>query len=122
MHLCFRISFVFDFALGLAVTTNSQMKKPTCDDSDYRPIRISHVLKNAVVEVPKPEYPKAAAVVNAPGQVTVRVLIDLRGKVVSGCALDGHPFLRKAAVNSMKAAKFKPNFGLASRVQRTGWR
>jgi TonB family protein len=83
---------------------------------------MSHVLQKAVVEIPKPEYPNAAAAVNASGQVTVRVLVDLKGKVVRACALDGHPLLRKAALDAAKAGKFKPNFGLSSPQMRYGRR
>ena len=104
---------VIGFGLGLATTTSSQTKRLPCDFSGLRPARMSHVLQKAVVEIPKPEYPKAAAAVNASGQVTVRVLVDIKGNVVRACALDGHPLLRKAAVDAAKAGKFKPNFGLS---------
>ena len=108
--------------MGLVVTTNSQTKFTHCDNSDLRPIRMSHVLKNAVIEIPKPEYPKAAGAVNASGKVTVRVLIDLKGEVVKACALDGHPLLRKAAVDAAKAGIFKPNFGLTLPQEQYGRR
>jgi TonB family protein len=40
--------------------------------------------------------------------VTVEVLLDEQGKVISARALDGNPFLRQAAVNAARLARFSP--------------
>jgi TonB family protein len=42
------------------------------------------------------------------GQVTVQVLIDENGNVISASAASGHPLLRAAAVNAARASKFSP--------------
>ena len=66
------------------------------------------VLNNKAIELPQPEYPPAARTVRASGQVTVQVLVDEKGEVVSASAVSGHPLLRAAAVQAARKAKFKP--------------
>ena len=66
------------------------------------------VLNNKAIELPQPEYPPAARTVRASGQVTVQVLVDEKGEVVSASAVAGHPLLRAAAVQAARKAKFKP--------------
>ena len=113
------LTFVGCFSVAVA---GAQTKKPVCDFSELRPVRMSHVLQNAVVDVPKPEYPKAASAVGASGQVIVRVVIDLKGRVVRACVLEGNPLLRKSALDAAKAARFKANFGLSQPQKRYGRR
>jgi len=66
------------------------------------------VLNGKAVSLPLPEYPPAAKAVRASGTVTVQVLIDEEGNVISASATSGHPLLRSAAVEAAKAAKFSP--------------
>lgn len=40
--------------------------------------------------------------------MTVQVLIDERGNVVSATAVSGHPLLRAAAVSAARSARFSP--------------
>lgn len=77
--------------------------------SDKTPVLItcSDCLHQAI-SLPKPDYPKAAAYVNANGQVKVDVLIGRNGNVASAKAISGHPLLRAAAVNASLKAKFPP--------------
>ncbi len=56
----------------------------------------------------KPEYPAAARAVRASGAVSVEVLIDEKGDVVSATAVSGHPLLRASAVSAAKESKFTP--------------
>jgi len=42
------------------------------------------------------------------GTVTVEVLLDEEGKVVSARAADGNTILRQAAVNAARLARFSP--------------
>jgi len=105
-----------------AAVADAQKKRPACDFSELRPVRMSHVLQNAVVDIPEPEYPKAALSVNATGQVIVRVVVDLKGRVVRACVIDGHPLLWKSAVDAARAAKFQANFGLSIPQRRYGRR
>lgn len=66
------------------------------------------VLNGKAVSLPKPPYPAAAKAVRASGAVTVQVLIDENGNVISATAVSGHPLLRAAAVEAAQRAKFSP--------------
>ena len=68
------------------------------------------VLNGKAIELPQPPYPPAARAVRASGTVTVQVLIDESGRVVSANAVSGHPLLRAAAASAARSAKFKPAF------------
>ena len=66
------------------------------------------VLNGKAISLPKPDYPAAARAVKAEGVVTVKVLIDEGGEVISATAVSGHPLLRAAAVQAARLAKFSP--------------
>ncbi|HVF30813.1 MAG TPA: TonB family protein [Pyrinomonadaceae bacterium] len=66
------------------------------------------VLNGKATSLPKPPYPPAARAVRAAGAVSVQVLIDESGSVVSASAVSGHPLLRAAAVQAARGARFSP--------------
>ena len=66
------------------------------------------ILNGKAVELPPPDYPEAAKVVKASGPVSVQVLIDEGGNVISATAVAGHPLLQAAAVTAARSAKFAP--------------
>lgn len=66
------------------------------------------VLNGKATSLPIPPYPPAARAVRASGAVTVQVLIDESGRVVSASAVSGHPLLRAAAVQAARGARFSP--------------
>ena len=66
------------------------------------------VLNGKAIILPKPPYPAAARAERASGAVSVQVLIDEEGNVVSASAVSGHPLLRAAAVAAARGAKFSP--------------
>lgn len=66
------------------------------------------VLNGKATSLPKPPYPPAARAVRASGAVSVQVLIDESGRVVSASAVSGHPLLRAAAVQAARGARFSP--------------
>jgi len=66
------------------------------------------VLNGKAVSLPKPPYPPAARAVRASGAVSVQVLIDESGRVVSASAASGHPLLQAAAVAAARQARFSP--------------
>lgn len=81
----------------------------TSDGQTEPPKEISGgVLNGKAASLPKPPYPPAARAVQASGAVTVQVLIDEFGNVVSATAVSGHPLLRAAAVSAAREAKFLP--------------
>jgi protein TonB len=66
------------------------------------------VLNGKATSLPKPPYPAAAKAVRASGAVSVQVLIDESGRVVSANAVSGHPMLRNAAEGAARNARFSP--------------
>lgn len=66
------------------------------------------VLNGKAISLPKPEYPPAAMAVRASGAVSVQVLIDENGYVISANAVSGHPLLRAAAESAARGAQFAP--------------
>ncbi|HVG32719.1 MAG TPA: energy transducer TonB [Pyrinomonadaceae bacterium] len=67
------------------------------------------VLNGQATDLPKPEYPEIARHARATGVVSVEVVIDETGKVISARAVSGSPFLREAAVKAAKRARFTPS-------------
>jgi TonB family protein len=67
------------------------------------------VLNGQATELPKPEYPEIARHARASGMVSVEIVIDETGKVISARAVSGSPFLREAAVKAAKRARFTPS-------------
>lgn len=67
------------------------------------------VLNGQATDLPKPEYPEIARHARASGLVSVEVVIDETGKVISARAVSGSPFLREAAVKAAKRARFTPS-------------
>lgn len=68
------------------------------------------VLNGKAISLPRPPYPPAAKAVRASGAVSVQVLVDEKGDVVSASAVSGHPLLRAAATSAAREAKFSPTF------------
>lgn len=66
------------------------------------------VLNGKALVFPKPIYPLAARAVRATGAVSVQVLVDENGDVISASAISGHPLLQSAAVQAAREAKFEP--------------
>jgi protein TonB len=66
------------------------------------------VLNSKALDLPRPNYPPPAKLIRVQGTVTVQVLIDESGNVVSAKAVSGHPLLIAAAVDAAKRARFSP--------------
>jgi len=69
-------------------------------------IKISGVLNGRALNLPKPAYPKLAIQIH----LSVQVLIDETGRVVSAPAVSGHPVLAPGAVSAAYQARFSPTF------------
>ncbi len=78
------------------------------------------VLNGKAVSLPKPAYPPAAKAVRAGGSVSVQVLIDEEGRVVSASAVSGHPLLQQAAVAAARGARFSPTLLSGQAVKVSG--
>jgi TonB family protein len=65
-------------------------------------------LNSKAVSLPKPTFSEEAKRVKATGKVSVRVLVDENGKVVSAVALNNVAVLREAAEDAARKAVFNP--------------
>ena len=66
------------------------------------------VVNGFAIDLPKPPYSAAAKAINLTGSVSVQVLIDERGNVVSAKAVKGHMLFARDSEQAAKRAKFKP--------------
>ena len=72
-------------------------------------VRMSEgVLRGNAISLPKPVYPAMAKQIRLQGLVTVQVLIDEEGKVLSAKALSGHPLLVLESQKAAMQARFTP--------------
>jgi len=78
------------------------------------------VLNGKAISLPAPEYPAIAAQAGASGTVTVQVMIDEAGNVISARAISGHPLLQAAAVSAAQQARFSPTSLMGEPVKVTG--
>lgn len=78
------------------------------------------VLNGKATALPKPAYPPAAKAVRASGAVSVEILVDEKGNVVSATAVSGHPLLKQAAVEAAKNARFSPTMLSGKAVKVSG--
>lgn len=84
------------------------MKKPIEPAKKPAIVKTGGVLNGKATYLPKPLYTSAAQAVRADGDVSVQVLIDENGRVVSAKAINGHPLLRAEAEKAARNAKFDP--------------
>lgn len=85
------------------------------------PSRVSRgVINGQAVSLPQPAYPAAARAVNARGRVTVAVVIDRQGRVISANAVSGHPLLRGPAESAARRARFRPTLLSGQPVEVSG--
>jgi protein TonB len=66
------------------------------------------VLNGKAISKPTPAYPAIAKAARQQGTVTVQILVDESGKVVSATAVNGPPLLRQAAVQGAFQTRFSP--------------
>lgn len=79
------------------------------------------VLNGKATSLPVPVYPQAARSARAAGIVTVEVVIDGSGKVISAKATSGHSLLQQAAVQAAQQARFTPTLLSGQPVKITGF-
>ena len=81
---------------------------------------VGGVLNGKAVSLPKPEYPKAARKNRDEGRVSVRIVIDEEGKVISAEAIEGPESLRQEAVRVALKSRFTPTRLLGQPVKVSG--
>ena len=101
-------------AKSSASTPTSSITKPAPPAAASEPPAVAPrpvsggVLNGKAISLPKPQYPPNARALRASGVVTVEVLLDEEGRVISARAVDGSPILREAAVIAARRARFSP--------------
>lgn len=66
------------------------------------------VITSQAISLPRPVYPEIAKRMRIQGTVSVQVLVDLDGRVISAKALSGSPFLTIEAQKAALQARFSP--------------
>jgi protein TonB len=66
------------------------------------------VLRGNAISLPQPNYPPLAKQIRLQGSVSVQILIDEMGKVISAEVLSGHPMFVPAAKTAAMQARFTP--------------
>jgi len=79
----------------------------------------SSVLTSKAISLPQPAYPPLAKQIHMQGAVTVQILVDEQGKVMSAQTVSGHPTLAGAARDAAMRARFTPTVlnGVPVKVQ-----
>ncbi|HEX3249458.1 MAG TPA: energy transducer TonB [Pyrinomonadaceae bacterium] len=90
----------------LKVTEIGENEVPT-STGIAKPIEAG-VLNSKATALPKPVYPEEAKRLKISGRVTVRVVVDENGKVISAKAIDGPAALRETAEAAARQATFAP--------------
>lgn len=77
------------------------------------------VLIAKVINLPQPPYPQIAKQIRIQGPVTVQILVDEEGRVLTAQPVSGHPTLLSAAKEAALRARFTPTklSGVAVKVQ-----
>lgn len=72
--------------------------------------RIAYVgpVNSRALQLPQPSYPEVAKLANIQGSVTVEILIDEYGRVISAQAKSGHTLLRPESEKAALRARFSP--------------
>jgi TonB family protein len=95
-------------------------KKPVEEKKIVPPILHSSVINGKATSLPVPAYPQTAVAVGAAGEVSVKVLLDENGNVISAQVVSGHPLLRQSALQAARIAKFSPTVLNGQRVKVDG--
>jgi TonB family protein len=89
------------------VNIDSEPPPPPAPKPILRPVS-GGVLNGTAVSLPPPIYPESARRVRVSGMVTVEVVVDETGKVISAVATSGPGLLRDVAVQAALRARFSP--------------
>jgi protein TonB len=85
-----------------------EVVRPTPAPTPVRPLMLSQLISSKIVNKPVPPYPQIARVSRIEGVVTVEILVDEQGRVISAMATSGPMMLREAARLAALQARFTP--------------
>jgi len=83
-------------------------------------VRSMGVVNSLALSLPLPAIPAAAKVANVAGTVSVKVLVDEKGNVISASAVSGNILLREPSVEAAKNARFSPTLLSGTPVKISG--
>jgi protein TonB len=81
---------------------------PTPAPTPRKVLVLSQLIGSRIVDKPVPVYPPIAKAAGIQGSVSVEILVDEQGRVVSAKATTGHALLRVAAQQAAMRASFTP--------------
>jgi len=98
---------------GGTSTSSSQVvldvAPPPVAEPRPKPVVVSKgVITSEALSLPKPPYPQAAKALRIQGKVSIQVLIDETGRVMSARAIDGPPLLKQISEKAAYQARFSP--------------
>jgi len=112
--------FTFTEAKLKVVTEVGEADEPSSASKGVaKPLEVGALNAKAVL-LPKPVFPEEARRIRSSGRVTVRVVVDETGKVISAQAIDGPAPLRQAAEAAARQAKFEPTIKDGVTIKITG--
>lgn len=111
LHIRIKVRY-FDFSptratLKVTEVGESDVPSTTPTKGVAKPVEVG-LLNAKALEMPKARYPEEARRIRVSGKVTVRVVVDENGKVISAIATDGPLPLRAAAEDAARLATFAP--------------
>ncbi|MGH9933066.1 MAG: TonB family protein [Pyrinomonadaceae bacterium] len=87
----------------------SPVVTPHDDARKLTVIRMSEeALRMAAIDLPQPQYPEAALISGAEGNVEVQILVDEKGEVMNASVLSGNPLFSEVAAAAARKARFSP--------------
>jgi TonB family protein len=121
LHVRLKVRYT-DFAPAratLKVTEIGENDVPAGTPGVAKPVDVG-TLNGKATSLPKPFYPEEAKRNKVEGQVTVRIVVDENGKVISAQAIDGPQPLRGPAEEAARQATFTPTTQNGITVKVTG--
>ena len=109
-----------DPVLTVSRTANADPTRVETGNFDAKGAISGGMMNSKAIMLPAPVYPPAAKAVRAQGAVSVQVVVDEDGNVISAAAVSGHPLLRAAATKAAREAKFSQTLLNGGPVKVTG--
>jgi TonB family protein len=103
-----------------AVTAITVIRPSAPDQNPVKALISGGILNGKAISLPKPAYPPVAKAARQSGTVTVQVVVDENGKVISARAVGGPPLLQASAVQAASGAIFSPTRLSGQPVKVTG--
>ncbi|MDT5294663.1 MAG: periplasmic protein TonB [Acidobacteriota bacterium] len=93
---------------------------PSPEAAQMEQVVIGGVLKGQALSKPQPSYPSSAREQRAQGPVTVKIVVNESGNVISAQAISGNPALHEAGEAAARRAKFSPTYLCGKPVKVSG--